>query len=209
MIISPFYNTTTGDLSVWVTSDLWSPAAGEVHFAWYDWAGNALESSSSSSASFQVGGLNSTEVLQTNLKSMTALDLTDAVLHMNVTAYGSFPNTPDNHVVTLRHENFFTPVPLSEAKIVDPGLTLDFSEETGNFTVVATKGVAAWTWLDYDDDHEGDDRVRTVTNFESNGFWLLPGEERQIGFKVKRDETDGRWVDGVTVQSIWNNTLKE
>ena len=194
---------------MWVTSDLWSPAKGTVKLAWYDWSGKPLEGTAHTPASkpFQVGGLNSTQVFHTNLKKMTTIDPKNAVLHMSVTAEGTFPNSPEDQIVTFNHENFFSPAHLSKAKIVDPGLTLDYSEETGNFTVKATSGIAAWTWLDYD--NNGETGVKTVGNFDSNGFWLLPGQERQVGFKVKKDLTDGRWVEGVTVQSIWNNTLKE
>jgi beta-mannosidase len=46
-------------------------------------------------------------------------------------------------------------------------------------------------------------------NFGENAFWLGKGEEREIGFKVKSDETDGKWVREVTVQSLWNMTLRE
>ena len=208
IIISPFYDKSTGDLSVWVTSDLWSPATGSVNFAWYDWSGNTIEGTDTpDSKSFTVGGLNSTQVLQTNMKDLTMLDPTNAVLYMNITAEGTRPNTPADNIITFKHENFFSPAPLGEAKIVDPGLTLSYSEESGNFTVIATKGISAWTWLDYD--NEEDTVAKTVGNFNSNAFWLLPGHERQVSFTVKKDETNGRWVEGVTVQSIWNNTLKE
>jgi beta-mannosidase len=46
-------------------------------------------------------------------------------------------------------------------------------------------------------------------NFAENAFWLGRGEEREVGFKVKSDETGGRWVDDVMVQSLWNMTLRE
>lgn len=222
IIISPFYNKTTDHLTAYVTSDLWSKASGTVNFAWYDWSGNRLDSEDDTpdSKSFEVGPLNSTKVLHTGLGD-TTLNLTNAVLYMNVTARGAHPNSGNgggsDEPVTFNHENFFHPVPLSEANLVDPGLTLRYSKETGNFTVTATRGIAAWTWLDYDqskthggdDDDEDNTAVRTVGNFESNGFWLLQGREREVGFKAKKDETGGRWVDGVTVQSIWNNTLQE
>jgi beta-mannosidase len=43
-------------------------------------------------------------------------------------------------------------------------------------------------------------------NFEDNGFWLLPGQDKSVGFKVKKDSTGGRWVKSVTVRSLWDNT---
>ena len=63
----------------------------------------------------------------------------------------------------------------------------------------ATTGVAVWTWLDYP--------AGAVVTFDANGFLLLKGEKRTIGFKVASDGSAGEWVLGVTVESLWNNTL--
>lgn len=82
---------------------------------------------------------------------------------------------------------------------MDPGLTLTYDASTESFTVEATTGVAAWTWLDYP--------AGPVLNFEDNGFLLLPGEPREVGYTLKSDSTGGQWVAGVTVESLWNNTL--
>jgi beta-mannosidase len=46
-------------------------------------------------------------------------------------------------------------------------------------------------------------------NFGSNAFWLNCGESREVEFRVKNDTTGGRWIDEFTVQSLWNQTLKE
>lgn len=89
--------------------------------------------------------------------------------------------------------------PLKTAQLQDPGLQLSYSNTTKTFNVTATSAVAAWVWLDYPDG--------AVLNFDSNGFWLASGESRQVGYTVKIDTTDGAWVDGVTVQSIYNQTL--
>jgi hypothetical protein len=58
--------------------------------------------------------------------------------------------------------------------------------------------VAAWVWLDH--------LAGVVGNFDENGFWISPGHKKEIGFKVKRDSTNGGWVADVTVRSLWNNT---
>ena len=200
IIISPFYNDTTGDFSIYVTSDLWSPASGTVVVAWYDWTGKAVHAGvfPSTTADFTVGALNTTRVLQSNLANLTEMvDFTAAILHMNVTARGQLPNTKET--ITFNHENFFHAAPLSKAKMVDPGLRLSYSKDTKNFTVEATTGVAAWTWLDYP--------AGTVGHFDSNGFWLLPGRKREVSFTLETDNSSGSWLDGVTVQSLWNNTL--
>ncbi|EMC95043.1 glycoside hydrolase family 2 protein [Baudoinia panamericana UAMH 10762] len=178
VIIAPYYNVTTGNLSVWVTSDLWQPATGTVTFAWYDWSGKHL--------------INTfiTTILQ-------GYNLTNAVLYMAVEAVSSLPN--DNAFRTFRHENFFHPTALQVAQLVNPGLNLTYSPTTQNFTVSATSGVAAWVWLDYP--------AGAVLNFDSNAFWLLPNETRQVSYTLKSDTTNGGWINGVTVQSLWNQTL--
>lgn len=199
IIISPFFNVTTGDLEVYVTSDLWSSASGAATFEWYTWDGTPINNLSlPSSASFTVGAINTTRVLATNTNGID-IDFANAVLYMNVSATGALPNTAQNR--TFNHENFFTAVPLSHAKLVDPGLQLNYSNDTKNFTVEATTGVAAWTWLDYP--------AGALVNFDSNGFWLLPGRRREVSANVKSDSTAGEWVELVTVESLWNNTLAE
>jgi beta-mannosidase len=119
---------------------------------------------------------------------------------MTAEATGSLPNT-NNSTRTFRHEAWLWASPLKDAALVDPGLELKYSDHTRNFTVRATKGVAAWVWLEHG--------PGVLGNFGENAFWLGKGEEREIGFKVKSDETDGKWVGAVTVQSLWNMTLRE
>lgn len=202
IIIAPYFNYTTGDLSVWVTSDLWQPVSGSATFEWYDWSGNRLDVDTSSSANFTVGAINSTLVLQADQKALLGAlrDPRNAVLRMTSTATGSLPNTK-NSTRTFRHEAWLHASPLKDAALVDPGLQLEYSNQTQTFTVRATKGVAAWVWLEHG--------PGVLGNFNGNAFWLGKDEEKEIGFRVKSDETDGRWVEEVTVQSLWNMTLSE
>lgn len=116
---------------------------------------------------------------------------------MNLTAQGSLPNT--NTTRTFTHENVFHARSLADAELVDPGLTLTYSNATKNFTVEATTGIAAWTWLD--------NPAGTLLNFDANAFWLMPGQPREVGYTLKSDSTDGDWVEDVSVESLWNNTL--
>ena len=201
VIVAPYYNVTTGNLSVWVTSDLWSPASGSVSFDWYDWAGNALNvSNAPSTVNFTIGAINSTQVMQTNT-SVALRDPTNAVLRMRIEADGERPNAAPGVRTHFAHENWFHASPLNTAQLQDPGLELTHSNQTGAFSVRATKGVAAWAWLDYPGS--------AVVTFEDNGFYLAKGEQREVRYRVKSDNTDGAWVDGVTVQSLWNQTLSE
>lgn len=199
VIISPFYDAATGDFEIYVTSDLWSTASGTANFQWYHWDGTPITNvSTPSSANFSVGALNTTRVLSANTENFR-LDFADVFLYINVTAHGHLPNT--DHPTTFQHENFFHAVPLARANLVDPGITLRHSNATRKFTVEATTGVAAWTWLDYP--------AGTLLHFDANAFLLLPGRPREVGYTLKSDQSGGEWVDRVTVQSLWNNTLAE
>lgn len=200
VIISPHFDRATGNLSAWVTSDLWESAKGKASFEWFDWSGKKLDIKTPSSVDFEVGAINSTRVLQTNTTEiLSGHDLNNALLRLTVEAEGKLPNSKKTQKFT--HENWFHPAALKEAKLVDPGLELSYSNSTKTFTVEGKKGVASWVWLDYP--------AGAVLNFESNAFWLVPGEKKEIGYTVKSDTTNGRWIDGVTVQSLWNQTQKE
>lgn len=146
------------------------------------------------------------------------------------------PNSsPANETRTIfKHDNFFHPVPLSEAKLVDPGLVLSFSSpfssississfssffssffssspsyEDANqykFTVTATTGIAVWVWLDYP--------AGLLGRFDDNAFLLRKGEEKEIRFRLIDDEEGGGkgrevgwWQKKVTVRSLWDNYL--
>ncbi|TKA32880.1 hypothetical protein B0A50_01106 [Salinomyces thailandicus] len=198
LVIAPYYNITTGNLSVWVTSDLWESSRGTARFTWYDWEGNKLPINATSSTDFEVGAINSTEVLQTfTTTALQGYDASNVVLHMEMQAQGRLPNT--NITRTFRHDNWLHPTALRSANLVDPGLDLSFSNNTGNFTVTATSGVAAWVWLDYP--------AGAVVAFDSNGFWLAANSSREVAYTVKSDSTNGEWLGGVNVQSLWNQTL--
>ena len=207
VIVAPYWNYTTGDLSVYVTSDLWGTVNGTVDLTWYDWSGRVLTNMSNTSGStvpFSVGALNTTKVMQTNtntLMSKSGVDLTNAVLRMNLTATGHLPNSNNDTPSTFTHDFFFHPVlSLADAKLTDPGLTLKSNNDSTSpgFTVEATSGISAWTWLDFPSGLMG--------NFEDNGFWLVPGQAKMVGFNVKNDTTGGKWVEDVTVSSLWDFT---
>lgn len=198
VIIAPYSNETTGDLQVWVTSDLWDEVKGTATFEWYDWSGKKLDIKTPASVNVTVGAINSTEVLHTNtMDILKNYDTNDVVLRMQVQAEGMRPNS--NTKETFRHEHYWSAAALNKAKLQDPCLQLSYSKSSKCFTVTATTAVAAWVWLDYPNG--------AVVSFDSNGFWLASGETKQVAYKVKTDTTHGSWIEGVTVQSMWNQTL--
>lgn len=199
VIVSPFYNATTTELEIWVTSDLWEEVSGTVDAAWYFYNGTEVPGATGTEGqNVTVGALNSTRVYSTTLNRLLGeAALPDIAMRMNITMEGKLPN--QKSTTTFTHTNWFHASPLSQANLVDPGLTLTFDEGTQNFTVTATTAVSSWTWLDYP--------AGVVVNFDDNGFWLGKGESRTLGFVVTGDTTNGSWTENVTVQSLWNNTI--
>lgn len=197
VIIAPLNNITTGELSIYAISDLWSNVSGTASFSWLSWNGSPIPSTSipSKAVSFNVGAINST-LVHTLKTSELNMNTSDSVLVMNITATGTLPNAASP--TTFTHANLFTPTPLAYAGLVDPGLHLSHDSSTSSFTVTATKGVSVWTWLDYP--------TGVVVRLDSNGFYLRKGESMSVGYQVASDYTGGKWVDGVTVGSLWNNT---
>jgi beta-mannosidase len=194
IIIASYLNDTTGDLTGYVSSDLWSEAHGVASMAWYDYNGALLFGPTNTM--FTVGALNTTQVLQTNIDSLP-YNLTTSIMKLNITATGSPPNSKGTK--EFKHDSIFAATDLNTVRLQDPGLVLSYNKETGNFTVQATKAVAAWVWLDLP--------AGVLGNFDSNGFWLLPTDGvREVGVILKDDGGDGQWMKGVTVRSLWDNT---
>ena len=194
VIIAPLYNITTGQLSVYAVSDLWSDASGQMTFEWLNYDGSTPAHSTSMTFSFSIGGLNSTLVRAINMTSRSS-DKSDSFLAMNLTATGTLPNQVSS--TTFTHQTLFTPKALSDVQLSDPGLVLKRSDSS--LTITATKAVSIWTWLDYP---EG-----AVITFSDNAFYLRKGESKNITWTVCQDTTNEAWLDGVTVESLYNNTL--
>jgi beta-mannosidase len=200
IIIASYLNDTTGEITAFVTSDLWSEAQGTASLAWYDYNGTIL--APPTNVPFTVGALNTTRVLQIDSNSLP-YDLASSLLKLNITATGSLPNTNTNtntnEIKTFTHSFIFASNTLNTVHLCDPGLVLSYSNETVNFTVQATKAVAAWVWLDLP--------AGVLGNFDSNAFWLLPSDgAKEVGFTLKDDGGKSGWQGKVTVRSLWNNT---
>ena len=209
LIIFPYYNASTADLQVWVTSDLWNSVSGTVSYSWIDWSGRPLSVQSatsnytfdglrngtgSASMPFHVGPINSTQILHyPNLNSTfssSRVNKTGALLMLSATSTSSGQS--------YTHSSVFHPTTLREVAFQDPGLHL--TNSGSQFTVTATEAVAAWVWLEY--------ATNDVQGYWSeNGFWLNKGESKTVSFTVWKDSTGERWVDTVSARSVYNNTL--
>ncbi|OQE07945.1 hypothetical protein PENVUL_c011G08750 [Penicillium vulpinum] len=202
VIVSPFWNYTTGDLSIYVTSDLWETARGIVKLTWTDISGKPIPGNAGTPLTkhFSVGALNTTNIYETNVAKLSLHDIKDAVLVIDLTAHGRFPNAESKTLTTFTHRNQFTPVFPKDLALKDPNLKLSHDAKAGTFTVEARSAVSLYTWLDYP--------AGVVGYFEDNSFSLVPGEKRTLRFVVQKDETDGKWADGVTVGSLWDQTTR-
>ncbi|KAK3326011.1 glycoside hydrolase family 2 protein [Apodospora peruviana] len=225
VIVAPLWNVTSGLLDMYVVSDLWAEVKGTVTLAWVDWNGDILQdisaigdgnATAATTLQFSVGGLNSSLLTTLNISSLfpTPVGLLDnsttttagknsasnALFVASLTATGTPVNT--NATRTYTHTNFWTPTPLGQAALVDPGLRVSYDSLADVFLVTAQIGVSMWTWLSagLDDD--------VVVNFEENGFLLLRGEVKRVKYHVLSGVAEG-WKARVTVGSIWDNTLSE
>lgn len=200
IIVSPFWDSSTGELEIYVTSDLWESATGTVELTWLDLSGNPFSNNADTptSVTFQVGALNTTKIYSTNIQSSSANLTTNSnsILILSLSARGYLPNS---NPASFLHLNYFSPVFPKDLDIVDPGLELTYDPSSGTFTVEAKSGVSLYTWLDYP--------AGVVGYFEKNAFVLTPGQKKEIGFVVQEDNTGGKWVDAVTVRSLWDQTV--
>ncbi|KAJ5168626.1 Beta-mannosidase A [Penicillium canariense] len=198
IIVSPFWNYTTGDLSIYVTSDLWETARGWVNLTWVDLSGKPIPGNAGTppSKQFTVGALNATKIYETNTAKLSIPDKTNAVLVLSLTARGHLPNSQT--VSTFAHRNKVTTVFPNKLSLLDPKLLLSHDSATGTFTVEAKGGISLYTWLDYP--------AGVVGYFDDNAFTLVPGEKKTVRFTAQKDETGRTWAQGVTVRSLWDQT---
>ncbi|KZZ90328.1 beta-mannosidase [Ascosphaera apis ARSEF 7405] len=198
IIVAPFWNRTTGQLNVTVISDLWESVSGNVSLRWYDLRGRDIPGNAGvpTSIQFSVGPLNTTDIINTDMETMKIVDEKNCILIMTLNAEGHRPNSEE--ATMFRHENYFLPAYPSEAKIIDPKLSWHYDEESHKFKIQANKGVALYTWFEHP--------RGTLGHFSENNFVLLPHQTKEIEFYMADDKTGGNWLDGVSVQSLWDQS---
>ncbi|KAI5286655.1 hypothetical protein KEM54_006612 [Ascosphaera aggregata] len=198
IIIAPFWDRKTGELNITIISDLWESVSGKVNLTWYDLRGRKIAGNAglSTSYNFHVGPLNTTDIVNTKMSDMNIVDDKKSILIMTLEAEGHRPNS--NVTAVFNHENYFMPVYPNEAKLVNPRLTWTYEMETGIFRVMANKGVSLYTWLDHP--------KGIIGHFSENNFVLLPNQTKEIEFHLVEDKTQGRWLSGVSLGSLWDQS---
>ncbi|KAJ4422894.1 hypothetical protein N0V82_002420 [Gnomoniopsis sp. IMI 355080] len=210
VVVAPVWNLTSGILSVYVVSDLWTEVSGSITLSWLDWTGETLRmplldgNTSSTTISYTVGPLNSTLLATIDISQVFGADANDAanaVFVGNLTATGTPVNT--NVTKTFSHTNYWTPTPLASAALTDPGLHVAYDEQKDLFTITADTGNSMWTWISLDPN----DSPKLIVVFDDNGFFLRRGESKTVGYSIQGDSESPGWQSRVTVGSIWNNTI--
>lgn len=191
VIIAPYYDAGTGNVQIWVTSDLWNAVEGTAEVRWYDWAGEVLGNGTADmTGDVKVGRVNSTKVFEFNTGNITfPLQNAVAILNVSVNAEGK------THTHTNRFFALSLATPEVIANIKNPNVTVT-SSGSSSF-VVESKALAAFVWLN--------SPAGVTGYFSDNGFWMLPGKKR-VNFTAQNDTTDGKWASGVTVDSLWTLT---
>ncbi|KAF7976237.1 hypothetical protein HWV62_7270 [Athelia sp. TMB] len=194
VVVAPYFDAGTGDVEVWVTSDLWDAVSGTARVQWYGWDGKSLAHGKADlEAPVAVGAVNSTQVFAFNTASITAFDISAAVAVLSVDVRGGGK--------TYTHTHRFVAPPLSDARVVaalvDPQLAV---AHHGTTFVVSARALAAFVWLEHPAGVRG--------YWSDNGFWLLPGT-RAVTFTVLEDTTGGKWVQEVTVSSLYTLTTAD
>lgn len=217
VVVAPVWNVSSGLLEVYAVSDLWTEVSGSISMAWLSWAGDELSLATGAAApgpqtvDFTIGPLNSTLLTTINVADLfgggNGSSSADAVFVANLTATGTTP-VDANATQTFAHQNYWTPTPLAQASLRDPGLRVAFDEAADAFVVTAEAGSSAWTWLALDPA----DSPGTIVAFADNGFFLRRGEARTVGYVLLGGGEGARaaaagWQGRVTAASIWNNTL--
>ncbi|KAJ7136339.1 glycoside hydrolase family 2 protein [Mycena crocata] len=198
LTIYPFWTPDNQTLEVIVTSDRWESVDGTAQLTWYDWAGNALNTSTHD---FTVPTLNNSLILRSlGLDPIlpAGKNATDVWMLLNLTAQ------VDNKTVT--NEQYFTPVSLAHAPLVDPEIEMSTTDDL-TFTLSAKGGVAPWTWLDHPAGTVGV-FIDNSTDLPSNGFYLVPGIDRTLKFVLNENLSKNTTPDpeDFVLRSLWNNT---
>lgn len=201
IIVSPFWNYTTGNFEVYVTSDLWESATGTVNLTWLTLSGQPIPNNAGTptTLSFEVGAINTTRVYSTNINDLNLPNPKDSILTLSVSSEASLPNS--NEPASLTHENHFTPAFPKDLALTDPELELSYDSQSEVFTVEAKSGVSLYTWLDYP--------PGLVGYFDHNAFVLTPGQKKEIRFIVQENHSDGEWQREVSVRSIWDQKVRD
>ncbi|KAF8525862.1 glycoside hydrolase [Hysterangium stoloniferum] len=198
VVIYPFWTAATELLEVYVISDRWEPIKGIATMSWYTWQGKILNTKN---VHFSVPSLNNSLIQSTTgLTNIlpAGFNETEVFMKLDVTA------TIDS--VTVTNEAIFTPSSLATAVLVDPKI-LVISHSDLTFTLSAKGGVAAWAWLDHPAGTIGY-FFDTTTNSPTNGFYLIPGQDRTVRFLLNSELSKNQHPDPseFVVRSAWNNT---
>ncbi|CAO1622819.1 unnamed protein product [Sympodiomycopsis kandeliae] len=189
------WNVDKKSVALTVTSDLLQDnVKGTLNATWYDFKGIQLNHSS---YDWKIDGINATVLDSGTISKFTSNNASWVHLQVETTQHGK----------QYYNEDFFAaPGVLAQASLANPRIDLKTDSISGSkvkIQVSAQKNssVAPWVQLDHPEGVLGyfaSDRDQRP----SNGFWLRPGETRNMHFVT----THGQPVkEGYTVRSLWQN----
>ncbi|KXN81560.1 putative beta-mannosidase A [Leucoagaricus sp. SymC.cos] len=199
VVIYPFWTARNETLEVLVVSDRWESVKGQAQLTWYDWNGTML---STEKHEFTVPSLNNSVIVQKTGLEESILpkgrNVMDVWMLLNLTA------EVDGKTVT--NEQWFTPTSLANANLQDPKISLTHTSNL-TFKLSAKGGVGAWTWIDHPAGTIGI-FVDAKTGVPTNGFYLIPGQDRTLRFELNSALSRVKNPDpkDFVVRSLWDNT---
>ncbi|PWN48821.1 glycoside hydrolase [Violaceomyces palustris] len=204
----PLYFVGNKSLELYAISDRFDKVSGKASWTWYDFKGKKLKSDEKP---FTISGIGSSLLQRYGEEDgflEEGIELDDCWLHLVVEGQ-------DAEGGKYRNEQFWSPSPLGQAKLVKPKVEIEWKGEGEDGLLYLVRnsgeGVAAWVNLEHPEGVVG-----YFTNADSsqadhgrplNGFWLRPGEVRKVGF-VPRFVDDGlkeAWKSQMTSRNLYDN----
>ena len=200
VIVAPYVFDHNPDVvSIYVTSDLWTPVNATVGIEWFNWAGKRVHTTAPFNAF--IGPVNSTFVTNITMSSLP-FNRAEAVAFLTLNA-----STAGGKIFTstrvFNPTRFTDPITVSRiaSSSTTPPVTVTYDANSKQFVVEST-ALAGWIWLDQPEGIKG--------HFNDNAFWMLPGR-KAVGFTLARsqsavsDEDFATWAAKVTIRSLWDS----
>ncbi|KAF8638149.1 hypothetical protein AX17_002406 [Amanita inopinata Kibby_2008] len=198
VVAFPFWTPETESLQITAFSDRWEEVSGRATISVYDWAGTLHDQFEKE---YRIPTLNNSVLFEASGLDSIFPECGDKEdLWMLIETKSQVGGK------TLTSEQYFTPTSLANARLVDPKIHMTHGQGL-TFTLSATGGVAAWTWMDHPSGTIGV-FMDAKTERPLNGFYLVPGQDRTLKFVMNTQLSTVKKPDprDFVVRSLWNNT---
>lgn len=202
------WDVEKNEVDLIVTSDFLNSSHGTLQATWYDFSGHQLNTST---YDWTIDGINATILASGPIHSFVTTNSSSSSpspqevwLHLQVNATQESKGTQPSY---YNEEFFAQPGVLTNVTLTDPKLQVKHLSTSGPIVQlqVTNQGdtVAPWVHLDHPEGILGYFADTDQEGRPLNGFWLRPGQQRNIKFVT----TYGKPVEeGYTIRSLWQNT---